>query len=115
MESAARTRFVRISAQKARLVVNLIRGRSVEEALNVLDYTPKKAAGIIAKTLRSAVANAEDQQNVDVDDLYVKRAFVDEGPTQRRIRPRAHGRATPILKRSSHITVIVDEKATGES
>ena len=115
MESAAKTRFVRISAQKARLVVNLIRGRSVEEALNVLDYTPKKAAGIIAKTLRSAVANAEDQQNVDVDDLYVKRAFVDEGPTQRRIRPRAHGRATPILKRSSHITVIVDEKATGES
>ena len=115
METSARTRFVRISAQKARLVVDLIRGRSVEEALNVLDYTPKKAAGIIAKTLRSAVANAEDQQNVDVDDLYVKRAFVDEGPTQRRIRPRAHGRATPILKRSSHITVIVDEKTTGDS
>ncbi len=115
MESTAKTRFVRISAQKARLVADMIRGRKVGDALNVLDYTPKKAARIIAKTLRSAVANAEDQQNVDVDDLYVKRAFVDEGPTQRRILPRAHGRATRILKRSSHITVIVDEKAATES
>jgi len=115
MESRARTRFVRISAQKARLVADLIRGRAVGDALNVLDYTPKRAARIIAKTLRSAVANAEDQQNVDVDDLYVKRAFVDEGPTQRRILPRAHGRATRILKRSSHITVIVDEKMGSES
>lgn len=112
MESRAKTRFVRISAQKARLVADLIRGKQVGDALNVLDYTPKKAARIIAKTLRSAVANAEDQQNVDVDDLYVKRAYVDEGPTQRRILPRAHGRATRILKRSSHITVIVDEKAS---
>lgn len=115
MEATAKTRFVRISAQKARLVADMIRGRKVGDALNVLDYTPKKAARIIAKTLRSAVANAEDQQNVDVDDLYVKRAFVDEGPTQRRILPRAHGRATRILKRSSHITVIVDEKAASES
>ena len=115
MESLARTRFVRISAQKARLVADMIRGRPVGDALNVLDYTPKKAARIIAKTLRSAVANAEDQQNVDVDDLYVKRAYVDEGPTQRRILPRAHGRATRILKRSSHITVIVDEKVASES
>lgn len=114
MEATAKTRFVRISAQKARLVADMIRGRKVDEALNVLDYTPKKAARIIAKTLRSAVANAEDQQNVDVDDLYVKRAFVDEGPTQRRILPRAHGRATRILKRSSHITVIVDEKEGAE-
>lgn len=115
MESLAKTRFVRISAQKARLVADMIRGRPVDEALNVLDYTPKKAARIIAKTLRSAVANAEDQQNVDVDDLYVKRAFVDEGPTQRRILPRAHGRASRILKRSSHITVIVDEKTNPEN
>ncbi len=115
MEARASTRFVRISAQKARLVVDLIRGRPVGEALNVLDYTPKKAARILAKTLRSAVANAEDQQNVDVDDLYVKRAYVDEGPTQRRVLPRAHGRATRILKRSSHLTVIVDEKTSPES
>jgi large subunit ribosomal protein L22 len=115
MESRAKTRFVRISAQKARLVADMIRGRPVDEALNVLDYTPKKAARIIAKTLRSAVANAEDQQNVDVDDLYVTRAFVDDGPTQRRILPRAHGRASRILKRSSHITVIVDEKTTPEN
>jgi large subunit ribosomal protein L22 len=115
MEARASTRFVRISAQKARLVADLIRGRPVGEALNVLDYTPKKAARILAKTLRSAVANAEDQQNVDVDDLYVKRAYVDEGPTQRRVLPRAHGRATRILKRSSHLTVIVDEKTSPES
>ena len=115
MEARASTRFVRISAQKARLVADLIRGRPVGEALNVLDYTPKKAARILAKTLRSAVANAEDQQNVDVDDLYVKRAYVDEGPTQRRVLPRAHGRAPRILKRSSHLTVIVDEKTSPES
>ena len=110
MEARAITRFVHLSPQKARLVADLIRGRNVDEALNVLDYTPKKAARIIAKTLRSAVANAENQQTIDVDSLYVKRAFVDEGPTRKSIRPRAHGRATRILKRSSHVTVIVDEK-----
>jgi large subunit ribosomal protein L22 len=115
MEARAKARFARISARKARLVVDLIRGRPVGDALSVLDYTPKKAARLVAKTLRSAVANAENNQRaVDVDDLYVKRAFVDEGPTQKRIRPRAHGRANRILRRSSHVTVVVDEKH-GES
>ena len=115
METRASTRFVRISPQKARLVVDMIRGRKVEEALTVLDFTPKKAARIVAKTLRSAVANAEDTKNVDVDELIVTRCWVDEGPTLKRMLPRAQGRATRINKRSSHITVIVDEKQTGQS
>jgi large subunit ribosomal protein L22 len=93
----------------------MIRGRKVEEALSVLDFTPKKAARIVAKTLRSAVANAEDTKNVDVDELIVTRCWVDEGPTLKRMLPRAQGRATRINKRSSHITVIVDEKQTGQS
>ena len=97
------------------MVVDLIRGRKVEEALSVLDFTPKKAARIVAKTLRSAVANAEDTKNVDVDELIVTRCWVDEGPTLKRMLPRAQGRATRINKRSSHITVIVDEKQTGQS
>ena len=93
----------------------MIRGRKVEDALTVLDFTPKKAARIVAKTLRSAVANAEDTKNVDVDELIVTRCWVDEGPTLKRMLPRAQGRATRINKRSSHITVIVDEKQTGQS
>jgi large subunit ribosomal protein L22 len=113
MEARATTRFSRLTAQKARLVVNLIRGKSVETALGILEYTPKRAARTVAKTLRSAVANAEHGQRVDVDALYVKRAWVDEGPTAKRFTPRAHGRATPIFKRSSHITVIVDERRKG--
>ncbi|MDG1399608.1 MAG: 50S ribosomal protein L22 [Candidatus Binatia bacterium] len=115
METRASTRFVRISPQKARLIVDMIRGRKVEEALSVLEFTPKKAARIVAKTLRSAVANAEDTKNVDVDELIVTRCWVDEGPTLKRMLPRAQGRATKINKRSSHITVIVDEKQTGQS
>ena len=111
MEAVARTRFVRISAQKARLVADLIRGRKVEEALSVLDHTPKRAARIVAKTLRSAVANAENNYDLDVDRLVVKRAFVDEGPTYKRIRPRAQGRATRIFKRTSHVTVVLDERS----
>ncbi len=110
MEARAKTRFVRMAPRKARLVVDLIRGRAVGEALSVLDFTQKKAARIIAKTLRSAVANAESTANVDVDDLVVKRAFVDEGPTQKRSLPRAQGRATRIFKRTSHVTVVVGEK-----
>ncbi len=111
MESRALARYVRISPQKARLVADLVRGKDVEEALAILDFTPKKAAEIVAKTLRSAVANAEDTQNVDVDELYVKTIFVDGGPIAGRYRPRAQGRATAIRKRSSHITVIVDQRS----
>jgi large subunit ribosomal protein L22 len=110
MEARASTRYVRITARKARLVADLIRGRGVGDALTVLDYTPKKAAKILAKTLRSAVANAENTGNVDVDDLVVRKAFVDEGPTQKRTLPRAQGRATRVFKRTSHLTVVVGEK-----
>jgi len=110
MEARAKTRYVRIAPRKARLVADLIRGRNVGEALSVLDFTPKKAARILAKTLRSAVANAESSGGVDVDRLYVKTTYVDEGPTQKRTLPRAQGRATRIFKRSSHMTVVVGEK-----
>ena len=110
MEARASTRYVRVGARKARLVADLIRGRGVGDALNVLDYTPKKAARILAKTLRSAVANAENTSNVDVDELVVKKAWVDEGPTQKRSLPRAQGRATRIFKRTSHLNVVVGEK-----
>jgi len=113
MEARATSRFTRITAQKARLVVDMIRGKSVETALGILEYTPKRGARLVSKTLKSAVANAEHGQRVDVDALYVKRAWVDEGPTAQRFTPRAHGRATPICKRSSHITVIVDERRKG--
>jgi large subunit ribosomal protein L22 len=113
MEARATSRFVRLSAQKARLVVGLIRGKPVETALGILEYTPKRGAKLVAKTLRSAVANAESGQRVDVDRLVVKRAYVDEGPTLKRFLTRAHGRATRILKRTSHITIVVDERRTG--
>jgi large subunit ribosomal protein L22 len=113
MEARATSRFVRLSAQKARLVVGLIRGKPVETALGILEYTPKRGAKIVAKTLRSAVANAESAQRVDVDTLFVKRAYVDEGPTLKRFLTRAHGRATKILKRTSHVTVVVDERRKG--
>ncbi|MCE2486655.1 MAG: 50S ribosomal protein L22 [Desulfurellaceae bacterium] len=109
MEVKAIARQVRMSPRKARLVADLIRGKRVEEALLVLRFTPKKAASILAKTLRSAIANATDTQNVDPDDLYVKRVHIDGGAMLKRFRPRAHGRATPIRKRTSHFTVVVDE------
>ncbi len=111
MESTAKTRYARISPRKARLVVDLVRGKPVEEALNILDLLPKKGARLVAKTVRSAIANAEDTQNVDVDRLLVKRIWVDEAPTWTRWRPRAQGRATPLQKRGSHITVVLDERA----
>lgn len=111
METKSIARFVRISPQKLRRVVDLVRGHAVEEALGMLDFTPKKGARLVAKTLRSAVANAENNRGLDVDALYVKRVEVGAGPTLKRFMPRAHGRATPIRKRTSHLTVVVDEKA----
>jgi large subunit ribosomal protein L22 len=113
MATRATSRFVRLTAQKARLVVDLIRGKRVEAAMAILEYTPKRGAKTVLKTLRSAVANAESTQNVDVDTLYVTRAFVDEGPTAKRFLPRAHGRATKIFKRTSHITVVVGARGSG--
>jgi large subunit ribosomal protein L22 len=109
MEVKAVTRYVRIAPRKARLVTELIKGKPVEEALTILRFVPKKAARLVDKTLRSAVANAEQNPNIDVDTLYIKRIFVDGGPTMKRWRARAMGRATKIIKRTSHITVILDE------
>jgi large subunit ribosomal protein L22 len=110
MEARAVTRHMRISPQKGRLVADLIRGKQVEQALLILRFTPKKAARILTKTLRAAIANATDTQNLDPDRLYVKRTYLDGGTTLRRFTPRAHGRATPLRKRTSHFTVVVDER-----
>ena len=115
MEVRATSRFVGMTAQKARLVVDMIRGKPVEAALGILEFTPKRGARFVLKTLRSAVANASSTQNLDVDTLYVKRAFVDEGPTAKRFLPRAHGRATRVFKRTSHITVVVDARGGEEA
>ena len=99
-----------MSAQKARLVADQIRGKSVEEALDLLQFSGRKGADIIKKVLESAIANAEHNDGADVDELKVSTIFVDEGMTMKRIRPRAKGRADRILKRSCHITVKVAEK-----
>jgi|TARA_R100001132_G_C3255257_1_gene81041 large subunit ribosomal protein L22 len=107
MEVAARLSGARISAQKARLVADQIRGKGVEEALDILSFSTKKAAGIVKKVLNSAIANAEHNEGADVDELKVSTIFVDEGVTMKRLRPRAKGRADRILKRSCHITVKV--------
>jgi large subunit ribosomal protein L22 len=107
MEVAAKHRGARLSAQKARLVADQIRGKGVEEALEVLTFSTKKAAGLMKKVLESAIANAEHNDGLDVDDLTVSTVFVDEGPTMKRIRPRAKGRADRIMKRTCHITVKV--------
>jgi large subunit ribosomal protein L22 len=109
METVARAKYIRISAQKVRLVADLIRGKKVEDALNLLMFTPKSSAPVIAKVLKSAVANAGQRKGVDVDTLLVKSITVDEGPTMKRFRARAMGRGTRILKRMSHITIIVEE------
>ncbi len=110
METRAVTRHLRISPRKARLVIDMIRGKSVGDALKILDFTPRKAARLVTKTLKAVVANAESTQNVDVDQLYVKTVSVDEGVTIKRFLPRAHGRATPLRKRTAHLTIVVDEK-----
>jgi large subunit ribosomal protein L22 len=110
MESRAVSRYLRIAPRKVRLVADLVRGKPVGRALGVLEHLPKKSARVIAKTLKAVVANAENTQRVDVDRLYIAKITVDEGPTVKRFLPRAHGRATKIRKRTSHLTVVVDEK-----
>jgi large subunit ribosomal protein L22 len=107
MEVAAKLKGARISAQKARLVADQVRGKPVEEALNLLEFSSKKAAHIVKKVLDSAIANAENNEGADVDELKVSTIFVDEGMTMKRLRPRAKGRADRILKRTCHITVKV--------
>ena len=115
MESSATLKFGRVSSQKARLVAGLIRGKDVSEAIEILSFTNKKSAPMIKKLVESAVANAEqkaerDSEDLDIDDLFVKTILVDGGPTLRRHRPRAHGRATKILKKTSHITVCLETR-----
>ena len=105
----AKHRFARISAKKARRVIDLIRGRDVQDALNILKFSPHRAAGMISKVLTSAVANASEAE-ADADLLFVQEAKVDEGPTMKRWQPKDRGRAHPIRKRTSHITVVVDEE-----
>jgi len=109
MESKAVARYIRMSPQKVRLVADLIRGKKVQEARSILLFTRKYAAGIVANVLKSAVANAAQNPNIDENILYVKEIFVDQGPSLKRWRARAQGRAAGIKKRTSHITVVLDE------
>ena len=110
MEVAAKLRQAQISAQKSRLVADLIRGLSVAEAVDVLTFSDQKAAGIIRKLGLSAAANAENNEGADIDELRISKIFVDEGPTFKRFKPRAKGRANQILKRTCHITVMVTDE-----
>ena len=109
-EAKAIAKFVRIAPRKVRIVIDLIRGKNVDDAFAILRFTPKRSSGLIEKVLRSAVANAENNYDMDVDKLYVSSCFVDQGPTLKRIHPRSRGQAFSILKHTSHITVIVKEK-----
>lgn len=109
MRAEATLKHARISAQKARLVADLIRGQRVEQALNTLSFSTKKGAGLVKKVLESAIANAEHNEGADVDELKVESIQVNEGPTMKRIMPRAKGRANRIMKRTSHITLTVAE------
>jgi len=107
METTASIKGVRLSAQKGRLVADMVRGKPVDKALAILSYTPKKAAGIIKKVLESAIANAEHNDAADIDELRVTRIMVDEGPTLRRFSARAKGRGTRIEKKSCHVLIAV--------
>ena len=110
MEASASVKYVRVSPRKVKLVIDLIRGKHVEDALNILYFTPKASARIIEKLLRSAIANASHDRNMDVDTLFVDTIYVNEGPTLKRFRARAMGRVGRIRRRTSHITVILKEK-----
>ncbi|HEX4299922.1 MAG TPA: 50S ribosomal protein L22 [Gammaproteobacteria bacterium] len=110
MQVAAKHRYARIASQKARLVADQIRGKSVGEALKVLEFSPKRGAKLVRKVLESAIANAEHNNGADVDELKVKAIFVDEGPHMKRWMARAKGRGARILKRTSHITVTVADE-----
>lgn len=113
MQAKAVARNVRIAPRKARLVIDLIRGKDVGEAIAILRHTPKAASPIIEKVLKSAIANAEHNYEMEPNNLYVSECYVDEGVTLKRYRPRAHGRASRINKRTSHITIVVSEKKEG--
>jgi len=110
MEATAKLSFVRLSPQKARLVIDMVRGKRVQEALNILKFSPQRAAEIVAKLVSSAVANAEQKGVDDVDRLFVKTIFVDQGPVLRRFMPKGRGSASRIRKPTSHITVVLGEQ-----
>jgi len=110
MEVAAKLRSVHISPQKCRLIADQVRGLPAERAIEILAFSPKKAAGLVKKVLESAIANAEHNEGADIDELNVSTIFIDQGPVYKRIQPRAKGRANRILKRTSHITVCVSDQ-----
>ncbi|MCH4157565.1 MAG: 50S ribosomal protein L22 [Acidaminococcaceae bacterium] len=110
MEVKATAKYIRIAPRKIRIVMNLIRGKSIREAFAILKFTPKVGSEVIEKVLRSAVANAEHNNDMDVEKMFVSSCSVDQGPTLKRIHPRSRGQAFKILKRSSHVTVAVSEK-----
>ena len=110
MEAKAVAKYVRIAPRKVRVVMDLIRGKNVAEAFAILKFTPKVGADAIEKVLKSAVANAENNFDMNVDKLFISTAFVDQGPTMKRIHPRSRGQAFKILKRSPHITIAVEER-----
>lgn len=109
MEVKAVAKYVRISPQKVRKLIDAIKGKPVEEGLNILKFMPQKAASIVEKTIKSAVANADQYPDMDVDSLIIRNITADQGPTLKRFRARARGRGTRILKRTAHITVILSE------
>ncbi|WP_159714585.1 50S ribosomal protein L22 [Blochmannia endosymbiont of Camponotus nipponensis] len=109
MATVARSRYIRSSAQKLRLVVNTVRGTKVTQALDILKYTNKKTAGLVKKTLESAIANAEHNDGVDINNLKIIKIFVDNGPSVKRVMPRAKGRSDKIMKRTSHLTIVVSD------
>ncbi len=113
-EVKATAKYVRIAPRKVRVVMDLIRGKSVSDALAILKFTPKRGAVLVTKVLNSAVANAENNFDMDAEDLYVSKCYADQGPTLKRIHPRSRGQAFSILKHTSHITVTVSERETEE-
>ena len=110
MEAKATLRYARISSRKVKIVADLIRGKNVDEALAIVKFTPKASSVIIEKLLKSAIANAENNNGMKVDDLYVEECYANKGPTMKRIHPRAQGRAYRIEKRMSHITIVLNER-----
>ena len=110
MEVNATAKYIRIAPRKLRIVMNLIRGKKVSDAFAILKFIPKVGSEVVEKVLRSAVANAEHNNDMNVDNLYVSTCYVDQGPTLKRIHPRSRGQAFKILKHSSHVTVCVSEK-----
>ncbi len=110
MEFKSGLNYSRVSAQKARLVVDMVRGKKVEDALNTIRFLNKKTAELLTKLINSAVSNASNQSNVNIDKLYIKEIYVNQGPVLKRFRPRAQGRAFGVRKKTSHINLVLDER-----